>query len=126
MRRIHQSPVRSANAAKMSKIPTNRNMNPMIDAIAVNVFPGWMKDMIPATIRITASSAFNAFHQPPLTAKTIPNSITPAQRKTMPARIPIVFTEWMLNRNMTSERINQSVPVIRKIHQRLPAWSSYI
>ena len=44
----------------------------------------------------------------------------------MPARIPIVFTEWMLNRNMTSERISQSVPVIRKIHQRLPASSPYI
>ena len=72
----------------------------------------------------TASNAFRAFHQPPFTAKTSMSSIEPANRKKIPASTPIDFTDVMLNRNMIIDRISQSVPVIRKIHQKLPKFSS--
>ena len=42
----------------------------------------------------------------------------------MPARMPIDFTELILNRNMIIDRNSQSVPVIRNTHHQLPARSS--
>ena len=48
----------------------------------------------------TPRIAFKAFHQPPLTTATSPNSNTPANRKMMPARTPIDFTEVISKRNI--------------------------
>src|SRR5262249_27508346 len=92
--------------------------------IATKVSCGWMNEKIPPRISRKARNAFNAFHQPLLTMATIESATAPAIRKTIPASTPRVFTEVMLNLNMIRARISQSVPVIRKNHQRWPKLSS--
>ena len=120
----HQTPVRSESATMMSMIPVNRNMKPVIEAIATNVFSGWMNDRIPPTTSSTPRIAFSAFHQPPLTTAVMANSKRPAIRKMIPASTPIDFADVISNRNMISARNSQAVPVIRKTHQRGPKLSS--
>ena len=92
----------------------------MIWAIAMNVSFGWMNEKIPPRTSSTPRIAFSAFHHPLRTTAMSANSNAPAIRKTIPARMPIDLAELRLNRNMISDRISQSVPVIRKTHHQLP------
>src|SRR5262245_42861574 len=117
--RSHHKPLRSENAMIRSMIPTNRNMNAVIWAIATKASCGWMNEKIPPRMSRNARNAFNAFHQPLLTTATMDSETAPAIRNTIPASTPSVFTEVMLNLNMISDRISQSVPVIRKIPHQL-------
>ena len=123
--RTHHSPVRSENATIRSKIPTKRNMNPMTEATATNAFSGWMNDMIPPTMSKHAEDRVERL--PPAAPDDGHHAELDARRQSgtrFRRGCRSYFADVMLNRNMISDRISHSVPVIRNTHHTRPALSS--
>ena len=99
--------------------PDERNMNAVIWAMAMNVSLGWMNEKIRQDEQ---HSEDRVQRLPPPAAHDCDESKLerPGDQEDDTGQNAIDLAELRLNRNMISDRISQSVPVIRKIHHQLP------
>src|SRR5262249_7415731 len=107
-----------------SKIPLNRNHQPMIDASARKVHLGFESAVTPTARKIRLRRTWSAFHQPPCAAHNDRNSVTAATIAITPNGIEIAYTVVRFILKTIRERMNQMVPVIRYSHHALASPGS--